>query len=154
MDAQNIEQYVLTNLYNLAQNVTTLPTTITTEEKLKETFAAELRKAKRMLINLENKAQKQWEAYEADIISVNELKEARGRLLLEKQQWQVKYDQINKQLNGSQRTDMFVMIQKAAHQMENLQEEHLFALQQQIVRELIHEIQIFNSMEIQICYLA
>jgi site-specific DNA recombinase len=154
IDAHTIEQYVLTNLYKLGQTITTPSPSISTEQEVKAKLHVELRQLKRMLNNLESKAQRQMEAYEADVINLDELKQARLRLQLKKQEWQAYFDQLNLRLNEAKRSDIALSIQEVVKRMENRSEARLHPFQQHIVRELIYEIHIFNSKEIQICYLA
>ncbi|HJV46444.1 MAG TPA: recombinase family protein [Bacillota bacterium] len=155
ISSEILESYILEKLYSLQREGANsrMEEKKSTNEDANFSPNREIRYTKKNIQNLEEKARRQWEAYEAQIITLEEFRVAKKRLQEEKQEWEGKLQQLNQFLEQIEEVDFGTLVQLKMEQMKNLQNRQLFDYQQNIIRELIYEIKVYHVKQIEICYL-
>lgn len=148
-----IEPYVLEKLGQLAKGASVpihgYVETSTHQKKVRD----ELSQAKRNLKSIGEKWQRQKEAYEEGVIPLAELKDDRTRLDSEKLELEEKIKVLEAAIEDPMNDkDIQKFIHLKAKELKEALSSNVFEIQQNAVREIIHEVQVFDSKEVQLSF--
>lgn len=110
----------------------------------------ELSQAKRILKSIDEKSERQLQAFEAGAIDLTELKEAKERLRLEKAELVEKIKSLEGLLEGlMSEKDIQNFIHLKAKGLKDSLDSSVFEVQQNALREILHGVKVFDSQAIQ-----
>lgn len=151
--ASSIEDYTLNKLVELTKDAPIAiygdVETTSHQNKIHE----ELQQTRRNLRLIDEKSKRQLEAFEAGIIDLMELKDAKERLKSEKMELENRIKSLELSFDDPiNEKDIQKLIHLKAKELKDSLQCDLFERQQNAVRELIHEIKVFNGNEIQFSF--
>lgn len=151
--SSSVEPYVLDKLIELTNGAPIQIYGNVEASSHKKKIQEELQQTRRNLRGIDEKSKRQLEAYEAGVINLLELKEAKERLKGEKAALEENIRSLEESLEAPlSEKDMQKFIHQKAKDLKDSLQSELFERQQNAVRELIHEVQVFGGKEIQFSF--
>jgi site-specific DNA recombinase len=151
--AMIIEAYVLEKLSEMTKGIPIPIYGFIGTSSYHKRFQEELSQAKRNLKLIAEKSARQLQAFEAGIIELHELKTAKARLKAEQLELDEKIQGLESSIEAAlEQEDIQKFIQLKAKELSDALNSGVFEIRQNAVRDLIDEVKVFNSTEIQLAY--